>query len=218
MIITIDGPAGAGKSSVALALAARLDGEYLDTGAMYRSVALLGIRNNVDWDDPEQLLALARTAVLDSRDGRSFLGDEDVSEAVRTLEVTQKTKYAADHPAIRELMVERQRAIAERLAASGKPVITEGRDQGSVVFPNADRKIFLTATPKERARRRLGELQSRGTTADLGELLEQINARDTRDRNRPVGPLCEPEGAFVLVSDGLNLDQVVERLLDFVRR
>ncbi|MGL6195506.1 MAG: (d)CMP kinase, partial [Thermoguttaceae bacterium] len=175
MIITIDGPAGAGKSTIAKQIAMRLGYEYLDTGAMYRAVTLLGMRNNVDWSEPEILTELARDAKIEPICGQTFLNGEDVTDFIRSNEVTQKTKYAADNAEIRMLLIPKQREIAEKVVADGGGLISEGRDQGSLVFPNADRKIFLTASPEIRAARRLGELSLRGENADLEVLLKQIN-------------------------------------------
>ena len=222
MIITLDGPAGAGKSTIAKELAVRLSErgptpfEYLDTGSMYRAVALRGIRERVDWSEPDQLVRLASRATIDVVDGRTFLNGEDVTATVRSPEITQQTKFAADEPRIRELMVDLQRRIAERLTKEGRGLVTEGRDQGSVVFPDAAFKIWLTATPAERGRRRLGEMQQRGESGDFQEILRRIIERDTRDAARPVGPMCRPEGSILLETDGMDIDAVLERLIAVV--
>ncbi|MCL2622262.1 MAG: (d)CMP kinase [Planctomycetaceae bacterium] len=211
MIITIDGPAGAGKSSVAKRLAARLGFDDLDTGAMYRAVALCGLRNNVDWDQPEELVAIAERMQLRVACGRTFVGDEDVSSAVRSADVTEKTRLAANNPAIRAIMVRLQQEVAR-----GKNIVTEGRDQGTAVFPDAECKIYLTATPEERARRRVHEFGQRGEKADYDEILRQINRRDADDMARNVGPLCEPADAVRVVTDGMTIDQVVAELVGLV--
>ena len=222
MIITLDGPAGAGKSTVAKRLALRLTEksgkvfEYLDTGSMYRAVALLGIRSNVDWQIPEQLERCAANAVMMIIDGRTLLNGEDVTEAVRTPAVTEKTRFAADNPVIRQMMVEQQRNIAQAFLTANKGLVTEGRDQGTVVFPDAACKFFLTATPEERTRRRLGELQQRGIAGNFEEIYRQITERDARDTVRPVGPLCEPPDAHRIVSDGMTIVDVVERIVEII--
>ncbi len=213
MIVTIDGPAGAGKSTVAKRLARRLGFEYLDTGAMYRAVALLGLRHQVDWNRPDLLLELAEGSLPDARAGRTYLGEEEVTDAVRSEQVTQHTRFAADHPGVRQLLVRRQREISR-----GRDIVTEGRDQGSLVFPRADCKIFLTATPPERARRRQGEIEKRGERADYQKILDQIRRRDQRDSRREVGPLVMPEDAVEMVTDGMSIEEVVERLVEIVSR
>ena len=211
MIITIDGPAGAGKSTVAKQLAATLGFDYLDTGAMYRAVALCGIRKNVDWDKPAELVAIAEQMQICVETGRTFVDGEDVSDAVRSAEVTEKTRFAANNPAIRAIMVRWQQQVAEE-----KNIVTEGRDQGTAVFPDAECKIYLTATPEERARRRMSEFEQRGEKTDYGEILQQINSRDASDMAREVGPLCEPPDATRIVTNGMTIEQVVAKLVALV--
>lgn len=217
MIITIDGPAGAGKSTIAKLLAERLNYAFLDTGSMYRAVTLAGIRKNIDWNAPEKLLVLAEALNIEIRSTRTFLDGEDVTEAVRSEDVTSKIKYASDNPGVRYLMVELQRKTAKLMCEEFSGVVTDGRDQGSVVFPDAGCKIFLTATPEERARRRLGEIEKRGETADFGDVLEKINRRDASDSAREVGPLIEPVDSCRVVTDGMDIPAVIEKILEIVR-
>jgi cytidylate kinase len=212
MIITLDGPAGAGKSSTARALARRLGYRFLDTGAMYRAVALAAIRRNVPWTDSAALTELARHVRVELQNERVYLDGEDVTEEIRSLEVTAAVHYVADEPAVRAQLVEQQRQ-----AALGKNIVCEGRDQGTVAFPDAECKFYLTASPAERARRRLRELQAKGEEVPFEQLLAQQNERDRRDTTRPVGRLSKAQDAVELVSDGLTQEEVISRLEHLVR-
>lgn len=212
MIVTIDGPAGAGKSSAARALARRLGFRFLDTGAMYRAVALAAVRRGIPWDDPQALVDLARRLTIELRDDRVWLDGEDVAREIRTAAITSVTFHAADNPGVREHLVKLQRA-----AAVGGDFVTEGRDQGTVVFPDAECKIFLTASPLERARRRLQDLAARGESIPLETVLADQNLRDQRDASRSVGPLRKAPDAVELSTDGLTPEQVVGALEAIVR-
>jgi len=212
MIVAIDGPAGAGKSSAARALARRLGFRFLDTGAMYRAVALAGLRRGHDWTQPEALAELARRLKIEVDERRVLLDGEDVTDAIRTSEVTSFTHYAANNAAVREHLVALQRQIA-----GSDDVVAEGRDQGTVAFPDAECKIFLTATPAERARRRLLDLEKRGEAATFEEVLAQQNLRDERDANREVGALKAAPDAIQFITDGLSPEKVVDRLEELVR-
>src|SRR6185437_6358145 len=209
MIVAIDGPAGAGKSSAARSLAKRLGFRFLDTGAMYRAVALAAVRRNLDWDEPEALAELARQLQIEVSDDRVFLDSEDVTESIRTLAITTVTHYAANNAEVREHLVRLQRR-----AAGSDNIVTEGRDQGTVVFPRAECKIFLTASPAERARRRLRDLQRRGEKLTFEEVLAKQNERDI---TREVGPLMPARDAIEVRTDGLDSQQVVDRLEALVR-
>ncbi len=212
MIITIDGPAGAGKSSAARDLARRLGFRFLDTGAMYRCVALAAIRRSLGWDDASALAELAESLQIEVGDDRVWLDGEDVTSTIRTMEITTATRYAADNPGVRAHLV-----VLQRLAANDQNVVTEGRDQGTVVFPTAACKIFLTATAEERARRRMADLHARGEQFEYDEVLSRQQDRDRRDRTRSVGPLVQADDAIELVTDGLTSEQVVDRLERIVR-
>jgi cytidylate kinase/pantoate ligase/cytidylate kinase len=211
MIVTLDGPAGAGKSSAARALAARLGWWYMDTGAMYRAVALAALERGVPLTDGGLLAALAESLTIEFRDGRVLVDGHDVSDAIRTERVTVATRPVADEPRVREAMKNLQRRLA-----AGRDVVTEGRDQGSVVFPGADLKVFLTAGAAERARRRHLEEVSRGNTVSLSDVLAAQNQRDDGDRGRPVGAMRPADDAVFLETDGLSPAEVVDRLVLFV--
>ncbi len=213
MIVTIDGPAGAGKSSAARQLAERLGFEFLDTGAMYRAVAYAASVRGHDWEKSEDLAPLAESLDIQLQPGRVSLDGQDVSAAIRTPEVTGVTHYAANNPAVRAVLVQKQRDVA-----AGKDVVTEGRDQGTVVFPNAECKIFLTATAEERARRRLRDLERAGNATTLEEVLSDQTKRDESDEQRECGPLVQAEDALVLVTDNLPEVEVVDHLEMLVRQ
>ena len=161
-VVAVDGPAGAGKSVTTRALAQRLGIDYLNTGAMYRAVALRALREKVNLQDEAALARLASACRIESLSGRTFLDGEDVTDAVRAPEVSQSVRYPANAPSVRAILVEQQRRIG-----LARPVATEGRDQGTVVFPDARCKFYLTASPEERARRRMGELAQRGDAASF---------------------------------------------------
>lgn len=212
MIVTLDGPAGAGKSTAARAVAKRLGWHYLDTGAMYRAVAWAALDRGVDLAASDRVAELARTITIAFETGRVLVDGRDVSEAIRTKEITDATRHVADAPAVREVMTSLQRRIAENA-----DVITEGRDQGTVVFPHAALKIFLTASPAERARRRCEEERARGREVAIEEVLAAQNRRDEADSIRDVGPLVPAADAIHVITDGLSQDEVVGRLVTLIR-
>jgi cytidylate kinase len=212
MIITIDGPAGAGKSTVARALARRLGFEFLDTGAMYRAVALAALRAGLDLRDQDALRRLLDGMRLELPPGRVVLDGADVSAEIRSAEVTAASGPVADSPVVRRRLVAMQRT-----AAHGRDMVSEGRDQGTVVFPDAARKFFLVADPVERARRRHREMTARGEAVELADLLAAIEARDRRDAARDLAPMRPAADALVLDSTHLTIDQVVDRMEAEVR-
>ena len=213
MIVAIDGPAGAGKSSVSRMLAQRLGFQFLDTGAMYRAVALAALERGLGDGDESQITQMTQPLQLDFSGDSVLLGGRDVTAEIRTSRVSAAVYLAADNPAVREMMVEMQRKIA-----GARDTVTEGRDQGSVAFPHAECKIFLTATPEERARRRHAELKARGEEISLAEVLAQNAARDLRDSTRHVGRLVKAEEAVELYTDGMTTEQVIDRLEEIVRQ
>src|SRR5207248_5497958 len=176
---------------------------FLDTGAMYRAVALAALRRGMGLNDAEAIARLANELTINFDGVHTLLNGEDVSAAIRTTEVSAAVHLAADNVAVRRRLVELQRQIA-----AGRDLVTEGRDQGTVAFPSAECKIFLTASRQERARRRYDELAARGETVTYDEILAQQDDRDQRDARRPVGALIKAADAIEVCTDGLSLDQV----------
>jgi cytidylate kinase len=213
MIVTIDGPAGAGKSSAARALARRLQFEFLDTGAMFRAVALAALRAGIRLDDQSGLGALLERIRLEMPPGQVVLDGEDVSGLIRTPEVSEGASVVAASAVVRPRLAALQRRIAE-----GRNMVCEGRDQGTVVFPDAGCKFFLTANSEERLRRRLEQLQADGRPVDEAELRRQQQVRDERDANRELAPMRPAPDAVVLDSTELTLEAVVERMEAEVRK
>ncbi|GAB4163932.1 MAG: (d)CMP kinase [Geothermobacteraceae bacterium] len=218
MIIAIDGPSGAGKSTASRLLAERLGYLNIDTGAMYRSVALAAHRDGIGPDNHAALEELCDRIDIrlevDPQGGlRVMLDGEDVSRAIRTPEISRLTPLVAAVPAVRRAMVTLQR----RLGRDGG-VVLEGRDIGTVVFPDADLKVFLHASARERGRRRWLELKEKGVEVDLDQTVREVVERDRADMEREEAPLVRPEGAVDIDSGMLDIDQVVRRLLDEVDR
>jgi CMP/dCMP kinase len=212
MIVTIDGPAGAGKSCAARELARRLGFRFLDTGAMYRAVTLAAKQRGLDWADADRLSELAHEIRVELDGDRVLLDGRDVTKEIRTFDITRSIQYAADNPAVRGQLVAWQRE-----AAAGADVVTEGRDQATVVFPHAECKIFLTADEEERARRRHRDLVARGETVTFDEVLAAQHIRDEGDRTRAVGALVKAEDAIEVSTNGLSPQEVVARLEEIVR-
>jgi cytidylate kinase len=207
-VVTIDGPAGAGKSTVAMRLADRLGWRYLDTGAMYRAVTLAALRTGVELSSESALAALIEDSVVTLPPGRVLLGEEDVTLVIRGVDVTRASRFVADSPSVRERLCVWQRAFAQEHA-----VVTEGRDQGTLVFPDAFRKYFLTASEAERARRRFNDYRARGESVTLESVLRDQRERDARDAAREIAPMKPAPDAIVVDSTGMSLDEVVDRLV-----
>ncbi|MBI4512338.1 MAG: (d)CMP kinase [Deltaproteobacteria bacterium] len=216
LVVAIDGPAGAGKSTVSKKLARALGYRLLDTGAIYRAVALEATRQGVSWDDARTCAAIAKGLridfVFEGDANRVILGGEDVTEAIRTPDMSQGASRVSAHPEVREALL----ALQRRLGESGG-VVAEGRDVGTVVFPDAKAKFFLTAPPEVRARRRYEELRAKGYEVDLDATVAEVISRDQRDETRAAAPLKQAEDAVVIDSAGLNPDDVVHKMEQVVR-
>jgi cytidylate kinase/pantoate ligase/cytidylate kinase len=212
MIVTIDGPAGAGKSSISRSLARELGFRFLDTGAMYRAVTWAAITRGISLLDGKQLGQLVRDLQLRMTDDQVLLDDHDVSLVIRAPEVTESVRFVADN-----LQVRSHLSVLQRRLADGVDMVTEGRDQGTVVFPQAECKIFLSASPEERARRRQAEMLERGIPVSYDEVLRQQTERDRHDVERPVGGLQKAADAVEVCTDGLTPHEVVAILVRVVR-
>ncbi len=213
MIITIDGPAGAGKSTAARNLAHALSIPFLDTGAMYRALTLKALEELDDLGDPQALAGIARRAdlhLVPHGEGTTVqLDGRDISRDIRTQRVTDNAHYIASCPAVREVLVDKQRQVGAELGS----FVTEGRDQGSVVFPAAEHKFFIVASPEIRARRRVEQLQAAGEEADYEDILQKIIQRDQRDSSRAVAPLVKPDGAVEIDTSDTTPQQVIQQML-----
>jgi len=209
LIIAIDGPSGAGKGTVARAVAARLGYRHVDTGAMYRAVAWKALRDGVELGDEHAVAEIGERATFDLEEGRVAIDGNDVASAVRTPEIDRASAIVARHPAVRGALVARQRAMGERGA-----VVMEGRDIGTVVFPLADLKIYLDAAPDERARRRAADpAHTSSRTAQLSDVATALAERDKSDSTRTVSPLAVAADAIVIDTTGMHIDDVIERVL-----
>ena len=217
LLITIDGPAASGKSTVARLLADRLGASFLDTGAMYRAVTLAAMQAGVDLSNQQELLDITKTCdfefSVEAGKTTVFLNDIDVTDRIRDPEVTDNARYIAGAPNVRGELVRMQRQFAARR----EKVVTEGRDQGTVAFADADVKFFLTADPAERARRRQADLKAKDRDQSLEQIQKAIEERDNSDQSRDVGPLKPAAAAIIVDTTALSIDEVVEKLLGLVR-
>lgn len=216
MIVAIDGPAGAGKSTVADRVARELDFQLVDTGALYRAVAAAAIERDISPDEPEAIARVADDLSYEFRridgDNRLVCQGEPVGEEIRTPRVSRVTSLISSHEAVRDALLDVQRRLGRR-----EPSVLEGRDIGTVVFPDAEVKIFLTASAEERARRRCEELRAAGESADYEAVLADIRERDERDRSREVAPLREAEDAVRIDTTDLTISEAVDEVLEIVK-
>lgn len=210
-IVAIDGPAGSGKGTVAKILAAKCNLVYIDTGAMYRAVSYLTLKNNIAIDDEEKIVEIAKNSKMEFVGDKLFLNGEDVSKEIRTMEVTKIVSQMSSIVKLREVMVDMQRALA-----SSNNVIMEGRDITTVVFPNADYKFYLDATIEERAKRRFKESQEKGIEATYEEIYNNIAARDYNDMHKEVGSLMRTDDQIYVDSTNLTIDEVVDKMYKII--
>ena len=215
VIITVDGPSGAGKGTLCYALAQKLGFDFLDSGAIYRITALAAVKKSVPLDDEKALAEIGQNLAVQfiPHDGevQVILNGENVGDQIRTAEAGQNASKVAAFPKVRQALLQRQRDFA-----SEKGLIADGRDMGTVVFPEAQIKLFLDASAEERAKRRVKQLQSKGFNANFDEILAEIKERDFRDRNRAVAPLVPAADALLLDSTNLSIDEVIQQALDYI--
>ncbi len=217
--IAIDGPAGAGKSTVSKKIADLLGYLYIDTGAMYRALTWLVLKNGIDINDEPGIIELVRTAKILLKPGdkssrqlaRVFINGQEITKQIRTPEITLLTSSLSTIAPVRAYLVEQQRNMA---SAGG--VVLDGRDIGTVVLPDANIKIFLTASPEVRAHRRYAELRTMGEEVNFDTLLKEIIERDNRDTNRSIAPLCMADDAVLILSDNMQIDEVVSYIIDLI--
>lgn len=207
-VITLDGPAGSGKGTIAALLAQQLGWHLLDSGAIYRVAAHAALQNNIELDDVEALTALVSSLTIDFKDQQVLCNDDDVSVAIRTPSCAEATSKISALPAVRALLLEQQRSFRK-----SPGLVADGRDMGTVVFPDASLKVFLTASPEVRAERRLKQLRQQGISANLTALTQEIAARDARDSQRAVAPLRPAEDALMIDSSNLTPEEVLAMIL-----
>ena len=208
LVIAVDGPAGAGKSTIAKLIAEKLNINYIDTGAMYRAITYKCLQNNIDINNEEEVIKIAKDREIDFKDNNIYLNGEILKDEIRTMEVSNNVSNVAKIKEVRYLMVDVQRNIGKVSS-----VILDGRDIGSYVFPNADYKFFLVATPEERGKRRYKELVNKGYDVNLEEIISDIIKRDEIDSNREFAPLVKADDAIEIDTTGKSINEVVQSVL-----
>ncbi|AIK16949.1 (d)CMP kinase [Glaesserella parasuis] len=215
IVITVDGPSGAGKGTLCHALAEKLGFDFLDSGAIYRILALAAVKQGIAFENETALAQLGRNLnvkfVPENNEIQVILDGENVGDQIRTAQAGQNASKIAVYPQVREALLQRQRDFR-----SPKGLIADGRDMGTVVFPEAEIKFFLDASAEERTRRRVKQLQEKGFNANFDEILAEIKERDFRDRNRPVAPLVPAKDAMILDSTHLSIEEVIQQALDYI--
>lgn len=210
-IIAIDGPAGSGKGTISKILANKCNLTYIDTGAMYRAIAYVTLKNNIDIKEEDKIVEIANNSKIEFIDGKTYLNGEDISKQIRTMEVTKIVSPISSIVKLREILVSMQRKMADNL-----DVIMEGRDITTVVFPNATYKFYLDASIEERSNRRYKELKEKGADVTIDEIKENIAKRDYNDMNKPVGALKRTDDAIYIDSTNLSIDEVVEKIKNVI--
>ncbi|QIM63061.1 cytidylate kinase [Pasteurellaceae bacterium Orientalotternb1] len=216
VVITVDGPSGAGKGTLCHAIAEKLNFDFLDSGAIYRILALAALKKGIDLTDENKLAELGRHLnvqfIPENGEISVILDGENVRDQIRTAEAGQNASKIAVYPQVREALLQRQRDFS-----SEKGLVADGRDMGTIVFPNAQIKFFLDASPEERTKRRVKQLQEKGFNANFDEILAEIKERDFRDRNREIAPLVSAPDAKLLDSTNLSIEQVIEQALAYIK-
>ncbi|KDB49778.1 (d)CMP kinase [Glaesserella parasuis] len=215
IVITVDGPSGAGKGTLCHALAEKLGFDFLDSGAIYRILALAAVKQGIAFENETALAQIGRNLnvkfVPENNEIQVILDGENVGDQIRTAQAGQNASKIAVYPQVREALLQRQRDFR-----SPKGLIADGRDMGTVVFPEAEIKFFLDASAEERTKRRVKQLQEKGFNANFDEILAEIKERDFRDRNRPVAPLVPAKDAMILDSTHLSIEEVIQQALDYI--
>jgi cytidylate kinase len=212
LVIAVDGPAGAGKSTIAKIIADKLGINYIDTGAMYRAITYKCLKNNIDVENTDEVVKLAKNTDIDFKDNNIYLDDKIINDEIRTVDVSNNVSKVSKIKEVRNLLVNVQRNIGSKSS-----VILDGRDIGSVVFPNADYKFYIVATPEERGSRRFKEMKEKGYDVNLDEIIKDIVDRDKMDMNRKFAPLVKADDALEIDTTGKSIDNVVAEVVSKIK-
>jgi len=212
LVIAVDGPAGAGKSTIAKIIADKLGINYIDTGAMYRAITYKCLKNNIDVENTDEVVKLAKNTDIDFKDNNIYLDDKIINDQIRTVDVSNNVSKVSKIKEVRNLLVNVQRNIGSKSS-----VILDGRDIGSVVFPNADYKFYIVATPEERGSRRFKEMKEKGYDVNLDEIIKDIVDRDKMDMNRKFAPLVKADDALEIDTTGKSIDNVVAEVVSKIK-